>query len=270
MKGMFGRGLGRGLIVAALSSALSILGGCKQNDTAKQSNEGAATSVATSAPLDPATLGAVSGTIRFSGKVPAPVKIDMSQDPVCSMTGGDNFAEQYIVHDGKLANVYLYVKSGPPAAMSAPAPRDSVVPVIDQVGCKYVPHVIALMRGGSVEFRNSDGTMHNIHTLPTAEGSQPIDISQGAKGTPQTKQFNQAEVMIPVRCNNHPWMNAFINVSATPFFAVTGTDGHFSINGLPAGTYTLAAVHEKLGEKTMTVTVEPKGTAKADFDFGGK
>jgi plastocyanin len=269
MKGMFGRVL----IAVALGSALSVMGGCKQNDAVKQSNDGskATGSVApTSVPLDPATLGTLSGTIRFSGKAPAPVKIDMSQDPVCSMTGGDNFAEQYVVHDGKLANVYIYIKSGPPAAMSAPAPRDSVIPVIDQVGCKYVPHVIALMRGGSVEFRNSDGTMHNIHTLPTAEGSQPIDISQGAKGTPQTKQFNQTEVMIPVRCNNHPWMNAFINVSATPFFAVTGADGHFVIKGLPAGTYTLAAVHEKLGEQTMTVTVEPKATAKADFSFGAK
>ena len=94
-------------------------------------------------------------------------------DPVCSITGGDNFAEQYVVHDGKLANVYVYIKSGPPAAMSATAPIPAPV-VMDQVGCKYVPHVIALMRGGSVEFRNSDGTMHNIHTMPTAAG-RPAD-----------------------------------------------------------------------------------------------
>jgi plastocyanin len=185
------------------------------------------------------------------------------------MTAGDNFAEQYIVHDGKLANVYVYLKSGPPAAMSTTAPTPAPV-VLDQVGCKYVPHVIALMRGGSVEFRNSDSTMHNIHTLPTAAGGAPIDISQGPKGAPQVKQFNQPEVMIPVRCNNHPWMNAFINVSATPFFAVSAVDGHFSIVGLPAGTYTLAAVHEKMDEQTMTITVEPKGTAKADFSFSAK
>jgi hypothetical protein len=249
------------------------LAGCRPSDAVKHSNDGSTgipETLPPTAPLDPATVGMVSGTVRVTGKAPGRVKIDMSMDPVCSITGGENFAEQYMVKDGKLANVYLYIKSGPPTAMSASAPTNAIVPIMDQIGCKYVPHVIAVMRGGSVEFRNSDGTMHNIHTLPTEEGSQPIDISQGAKGAPQVKQFNQPEVMLPVRCNNHPWMNAFINVSATPFFAVTDKDGHFDISGLPTGTYTLAAVHEKLGEQTMTVTVEPKGTAKADFTYSVK
>jgi hypothetical protein len=248
--------------------------GCKSGDAAKQGPEAEVATKPAGPPtptvqLDPATLGSVSGVIHFAGKAPAPVKIDMSMDPVCSMMGGDNFAEQYMVHDGKLGNVYVYVKSGPPAAMMAGGPTPAPV-VLDQVGCKYVPHVIAVLRGGSVEFRNSDSTMHNIHTVPE-EGSNPaIDISQGPKGTPQVKQFNKPELMMPVRCNNHPWMNAFINVSATPFFAVTDKDGHFDISGLPAGTYTLAAVHETLGEQTVTVTVEPKATAKADFSFSVK
>jgi plastocyanin len=259
------------MVTVAVVGAVLLAGvaGCKSNSAAKQSNEGTAVEKPAAAALDPATLGAVAGTILFAGKPPERVKIDMSMDPVCSITGGDNFAEQYMVKNGKVANVYVYIKSGPPAAMAATSATPSPV-VMDQIGCKYVPHVIALMRGGSVEFRNSDGTMHNIHTLPMVEGSQPIDISQGPKGTPQVKQFNQAEVMLPVRCNNHPWMNAFINVSATPFFAVTDADGNFSIGGLPAGTYTLAAVHEKMGGQTMTVTVEPKQTAKADFSFTAK
>jgi hypothetical protein len=261
------------VVAAGVMGLLAGLAGCKSSDAVKQSNNGSTAETpaapSTAVPLDQATLGTVNGTVRFAGKTPERVKIDMSMDPVCSMTGGDNFSEQYIVKDGKLANVYVYIKSGPPAAMSATAPVPPPV-VLDQIGCKYVPHVIAVVRGGSVEFRNSDGTMHNIHTLPAAGDSSAIDISQGAKGAPQVKQFNQAEVMLPVRCNNHPWMNAFINVSATPFFAVTDAEGHFNISGLPPGTYTLAAVHEKMGEQTMTVTVEPKGTAKADFSFSVK
>jgi plastocyanin len=252
------------------------LAGCKPSDAVKHSQgigERARTESPSepppSPPVDPATLGTVSGTVRFVGRPPPRVKIDMSEDPACAISGGDNFTEQYLLKDGKLANVFVYLKSGPPGAMSATTPTPAPV-VMDQMGCKYVPHVVAVIRGGSVEFRNSDGTMHNIHTMPAVAGNDAVDVSQGAKGAPQVRQFKLPEVMMPVRCNNHPWMNAFINVSATPFYAVTNTDGHFGITGLPAGTYTLAVVHEKLGEQSMTVTVEPQKTAKADFSFSSK
>jgi plastocyanin len=265
------------LMTAVLAGGmLAGLTGCKPSDTVRQAKpSGDGTQVrspgsGSPAPvLDPATLGAVSGTIHFSGKAPERVKIDMSMDPVCAMTGGDNTAEQYVVQDGKLANVYVYVKSGPEAAMTA-APVTTAPVVLDQKGCRYTPHVIALMRGGSVEFRNSDVTMHNIHTMPTVVGNETIDVSQGPKGAPQVKPFLQPEVMMPVRCNNHPWMNAFINVSATRFFAVTDASGRFEIKGLPAGTYTLAVVHEKMGEQTMTVALAPKATATADFTYSMK
>ncbi len=266
------------LMTAALAGGLvGGLTGCKSSDSSKQAQEpGNGTKAekpsapAASAPLDPATLGIVSGTVHFSGKAPAPVKIDMSMDPVCSMTGGDNFAEQYVVHDGKLANVYVYIKSGPPAAMSAPAVVSAPV-IMDQVGCKYVPHVVAVMRGGSVEFRNSDGTMHNIHTLPTALGSQSIDISQGAKGAPQVKQFNQIGDDDSSAVQQPPLDECVRQRVGDAVFCRDRRGWPFPhISGLPAGTYTLAAVHEKLGEQTMTVTVEPKETARADFNFSVK
>ena len=131
----------------------------------------------------------------------------------------------------------------------------------------YTPHVIAAEVGQPVEFRNDDPTTHNLHTMPTVAGNEPVDVSQGPKGAPQMKTFEKPEMMMPVRCNNHPWMNAFINVSATPWFAVTGADGKFVLKGMPAGEYTLGAVQEKMGEQTMTVTVKAQGEAKADFSF---
>jgi plastocyanin len=265
-----------GWLMAAVVAG-GVLAGCKPSEAIRQGlvvgkgikTEEPAVPPPTGGSLDAATLGTVAGTVHFAGKPPQRVKIDMSQDPVCSMMGGDNFSEQYVVHDGKLANVYVYVKSGPAAAMSAQMQSGDPV-VLDQVGCKYVPHVIAVMQGGMVEFRNSDGTMHNIHTMPAVAGNEMVDVSQGAKGAPQRSRFNVAETMMPVRCNNHPWMNAFINVSATPFFAVTDAEGQFKIKGLPAGTYTLAAVHEKMGEQTMTVTVKAQETGKADFTYSMK
>jgi hypothetical protein len=215
----------------------------------------------------PMEAGSITGTIFFKGTPPAVKTIDTSMDPACNLTGPSKLpTEQFVVKGGKLANVFLYVKSGPPEAMSGGAVASAPV-VLDQQHCQYVPHVIGVMQGGYVQIRNSDPTMHNIHTMPTDVGNETIDISQGPRGQPVTKQFQRPELMIPVRCNNHPWMNAFINVSATPYFAVSDADGHFELRGLPAGTYTIGAVHEKMGEKTMQVTVTAHAAAKADFGF---
>ncbi len=212
--------------------------------------------------------------MKFAGKVPEAVRIDTSMDPACGFGGGgDVFSEQYAVKNGKLGNVYVYVKSMHLQSGTGMASgRGSTGPaaVLDQKGCVYTPHVIAVEAGDSVEFRNEDPTMHNVHTMPQVVGNETVDISQGPKGAPQRKQFKEAEVMIPVRCNNHPWMNAFINVSATPWFAVTGADGKFEMKGMPPGEYAIGAVQEKMGEQTMTVTVKPQSDVKADFAFAVK
>jgi plastocyanin len=133
-----------------------------------------------------------------------------------------------------------------------------------------VPHVIGVQQGGKVEYRNSDPATHNVHTLPQDEANHSVDVSEMPGGEPQTETFRSAELMIPVRCNNHPWMQAFINVAPNSFFAVTGADGSFTLHGLPPGTYTVAAVHEKLGEQDLQVTVPAKSTAKADFTYSAK
>src|ERR1700722_16537830 len=151
MRRMFGW-----LMAGVLAGSALVTVGCKPSEAVRQGRligNGTKEEPKTSAPvaaLDPATLGSVSGTVHFAGKPPARVKIDMSMDPVCSITGGDNYSEQFVVNGGGLANVYVYVKDGPAAAMSAPILTTDAV-VMDQVGCRYTPHVIAVTHGAAVE-----------------------------------------------------------------------------------------------------------------------
>jgi plastocyanin len=257
------------LLLAALLGAV----GCKPDTALKDgetldkrdraTGQTLAPSGTNAADVDPLHAGSIVGTVHFKGTAPKPMKIDMSMDPACAMSGGVNFSEQYVVDDGRLANVYVYIKAGAPQS----AVTAAFTVTLDQKGCRYVPHVIALQQGGSVIFKNSDPTMHNVHIIvPGGDGG--MDVTEAPLGPPQSEAFNAPQVMTPVRCNNHPWMSAFINVSPTPYFAVTGKDGKFSIQGLPPGKYTLAAVHEKLGEQDMQVTVAAKATEKQDFTFG--
>jgi plastocyanin len=257
-----------------LAVIATVLIGCKA-DSATHSAESvdkAAVPASAASPRSSVPVGqsTITGTVDFTGKAPAKVLIDTSMDPACAMgtNSGPVYTEQYVVNQGHLANVFVYVKSGPAAAMQSGVIAAPVT--LDQKGCQYIPHVIGVVQGGSVAFLNSDVTMHNIHTMPTVVGNQTIDISQGPRGTPVTKQFMKPELMMPVRCNNHPWMNAFINVAPTPFFAVSDAQGHFTITGLPAGNYVLGAVHEKLGEKDIPVTVPATGEAKANFTFAAQ
>jgi plastocyanin len=267
------------ILTASTVCAALMVAGCtpKSAPPADATSTSSATSGATSAAVpSPAAdagrvavsgpTGSIAGTISLTGKPPAKIEIDTSMDPACGLSHSPLSTEQYAVSNGKLGNVFVYVKSGPAAAMHA-APVSSAPVVLDQSGCRYTPHVIGVIAGGAVEFRNSDPTMHNVHTLPTNPGNQAIDISMGPRGAAQTKRMDAPEMMIPVRCNNHPWMNAFLNVAPTPFFQVTGPDGKFDLKGLPPGQYVLGAVQEKLGEKTIDVTVAADASAKADFNF---
>ena len=241
--------------------------GCKKSASSGETSPGTTgtTPAATYTQIDYNSSGTISGTIKFAKKAPPRIEIDMAQDPACSLSADANYSEQYIVKDGKLQNAFVYVKDGLGNKIY-PAPSTPVV--LDQKGCRYVPHVIGVMVGQPVEFTNSDPTMHNIHTTGDNPVNPEIDISQPPKGGTTQRTFGKPELMIPVRCNNHPWMNAFINVSPNPFYAVSDENGHFEIRGLPPGTYTVVADHEVLGQQTTQVTVGSKQTATADFTYG--
>jgi plastocyanin len=214
---------------------------------------------AAATPIDPATAAAVSGTVSFNGTAPKQAKIDMSQDQACK---GMNMAETFVVDNGKLANVFVYVKDGL-GDRTFDVPTQEVT--IDQSGCKYHPHVLGLMAGQNLKIVNSDPTTHNIH--PTPKDNREWNESQPPQSAPLEKNFAREEIMLPVKCNQHPWMRMYVNVVKTPFYAVTGPDGKFEIKGLPPGDYTLAFVHEKLGEQDQKVTLAAKDSKTVDSAF---
>lgn len=242
------------------------LAGCNQHSKPNPSAAGNTTPSATpaaNAKIDPATAGSVSGTIRLKGTAPTPIVIDMAQDPACGQT--PNMTEQYVVHDGRFANVFVYIKDGLGNRIYMPTKTPVV---LDQKGCRYIPHVIGAMVSQPVEFRNSDHTMHNIHIVPPgSDDAAGFDISQPPMAGTEQHIFRNAGLMIPIRCNNHPWMEAFLNIVKNPFFAVSSVDGTYEIQGLPPGTYTLVAVHEKLGTQSQLITIESHKASTANFTF---
>jgi len=221
------------------------------------------------ASMDPSTVASIHGTIHFQGPTPARVEIGMGMDPGCTFsTKEPNFGQQYVVgKGGRLGNVYVYIKSGMEGSNFA-VPATPVI--LDQKGCRYEPHVLALMAGQTLRVLNSDPTMHNVHAQPNAPSNSQWNMSQMPKGAPIETTFHDPEVMMPFKCNQHPWMKAFVNVAANPFYAVSDSNGNFEIKGLPPGEYTIAAVHEAAGEQTQKITVGSKETKIADFTFAAQ
>ena len=217
--------------------------------------------------------GQITGTIALNGAAPAPAPISMDADAACAQNNPNPHTETVVAKDGKLANVFIYIKDGKTADGKTITNLTWDVPttpvVLDQKGCHYVPHVLGLMAGQKLNITNSDQTAHNVHPLPT-KGNTEWNQSQPAGAPPLEKSFPRPEVMIPVKCNQHPWMKSFIGVMRNPLFAVSGEDGKFTITGVPQGTYTVAALHESFGEKTMTVTVGAKEIKTQDFAFDVK
>jgi plastocyanin len=208
--------------------------------------------------------GSIEGTVTYDGPVPAAKTIHMDADPVCYMVNKGNIQSRSILvgEHNTLANVFVYIKSGL-AKSDYPVPAQTAV--ITQAGCNYSPHVIGVMKGQKVKFLNPDATLHNVHAIckvnPEFNASMPDFRKE------MTVSFDQPEFMFPIRCDVHPWMQAWVAVMAHPYFAVTGPDGTFMIKNIPAGTYEIEAWHEKLSTKTMTVTVTDSSSQKADFTF---
>jgi len=188
--------------------------------------------------------------------------LDMTADPMCPQSPQPS--DTVVVNKGKLANVFVYVKEGAPAG-PFPAPSEPVV--LDQKNCRYTPHMMGVMAKQPFKITNTDQADHNIHDMPSHNPAW--NETQMPTDKPIVKSFPNPELMVALQCNQHPWMRAYVNVVAHPFFAVTGDDGTFTIKGLPPGTYTVELIHEKYGKQEQQATVGVKESKTVDFSIRG-
>lgn len=203
--------------------------------------------------------GTITGKVVFVGPVPAQKKVDVTIDQyVC---GNEKDAGDLLLSPQKeLKNAVVWIDK-PPANVVAPAKTANIA--MDQNGCLFIPRIVLVPAGGTVDFLNSDRLLHNIHATPKLNVS--FNRTQPKSRTiPVT--FDKPEI-VRINCDLHSWMVGWVVVTAHPFYAITGADGQFTFDGLPPGQYKLQIWHERLGTVGATVTVGDKQAGRVTVEM---
>lgn len=238
-------------------TALTLAAGCGSKDAPPPADTGTH--------VDAAAAGSISGKVVFQGALSAADTIKMDTDPRCGAPTAPSDAV-LVNASGEVQNAFVYLKDGLDSKYTFEAPAAPVV--VDQKGCRYAPRVFGVRTGQTLEVVNADSTLHNVHSVPASN----LEFNQTTpmQGTRAKLTFTVPETMVRLKCDVHPWMTAYAGVVAHPFFAVTGPDGRFEIKGLPPGTYTFEAWHERFGAETLKVTIGERQAQAVSFTFAPK
>ena len=253
--------------VAALALLLAGCGSDDDDGGSAAAASGSDSGQAAEQPAAPADTNdaSISGTVTFNGDAPEMAVLDMAADPICDEKNQENPRRRQVLVLGEgqtIANVMVQIKAASVPDLDHGAP-DTVVE-FDQGGCQYNPHVFGLRVGQTLKILNPDGTLHNVHAFSKVNAEFNEAMPQFR--TELEKVFDKAEpTPFAIKCDVHPWMNAWAAVFDHPYFAVTGEDGSFTISGLPAGTYELEIWHERLPAQTVSVTIGVGEKASKDI-----
>jgi len=163
------------------------------------------------------------------------------------------------VKDSGNAVVYIDKISG----KTFPAPKEHAR--MDQKNLAFVPHVLPVVVGTTVDFTNSDDVLHNVFSPDKC--ADKFNLGSWPKGQSKSFTFKEPGCAATLLCNVHPEMEGYVFVVETPYFAVSSKDGSYSIKNVPAGKYTLRIWHEKLKPQDVAVEVPEKGAATVDFEI---
>ena len=214
----------------------------------------------------------ITGTITLSGTPPAEVPITpVMSDPICGPTYKQAPTTHFYVvgPNGEFGDVIVSLKDASGNEITGKSTGAGAPPVVlDQKGCLYNPQILAAQTGEKIVVKNSDPTVHNVHTTSKAGNPVHNDV-QMANGADLTYTFDKPEMFMKFQCDIHPWMFAWLSLFDNPYYAISGSDGKFVIKDVPPGKYTIVADHRKLGEQTQTVVVTDKN-ATVNFTFHAK
>jgi hypothetical protein len=210
--------------------------------------------------------GVIEGRVRLAGAAPANPIIRMGADPMCSRQySGRRAVQEFVVRsaDGGLANALVDLQGTFPATTAIADPV-----TLDQRRCLYVPRVLGMQAGQTLQIKNSDSLIHNVHSLSTR--GNVLNVSQPQAGMVYKVQLKNPDVIMRVKCDVHSWMMAYIGVEPHPYFAISGENGAFRIAGVPAGRYSIRTWHERYGQRTQAVTVKAGQTSTIELGYTGK
>jgi hypothetical protein len=211
-----------------------------------------------------AATGTIAGRVRLTGAAPENPAIRMAADPVCArLAAGRRLVQEITVAsaEGGLRDVFVSVEGSFP---STPAPAEPVM--LDQQTCVYIPRMIGARVGQTLQVRNSDPTLHNVHGISTR--GHDFNVGQPTAGIVSSFPLKDQEIL-HLKCDVHLWMDAFVGIVNHPYFAVSNDAGSFTIADVPAGRQTIHAWHEALGPLTETVDIRPGETTTVDFVYTG-
>ncbi len=272
-------------VLAALCFGALVLVGCGKDPapasgggtTANTGGGGAAPGGGAAEPGDEPTGGegtagdaTLSGKVVLKGEAPKNMRVDMIAHPDCAKQHGDApvFDTKWAVGEGNAVQwVFVYVFKGDGVVGKKWAKPTTAV-TIDQKGCMYEPRVFGVFPGQTITVLNSDPVMHNIHAQPGKSAEFNESMQPGA--APLSKTIDRSEVLVPIKCDVHSWMHAYAGVVNHPYFAVTDAKGAYSIGKLPAGTYTIRAIHESGKKSEKEIEVKAGETATLDFEIEPK
>lgn len=269
--------------LAALAfTALTVGVGCPEEPTKSGPAAGATTSKTTggAAPTIKSTVGAaptaaaatapaaagnatIKGVVNFTGKAPE-MKVPAKRKDAEFCKGKEVKYNAVIANNGKLKDAFIRIENG---GVKGKFDAPKTAAVIDQVDCMYSPRIQGVVAGQEISIKNSDGTLHNVHTYKGAESW--FNQAQPKGADPINKEMPEDQTVVKFSCDVHPWMRGFVVVTDHPFFAVSGDDGSFTIEKVPAGKYKLEAWHSKYGVKTVEVDVADGKTVEATFTYDG-